>query len=569
MIAHGAEINVDKPGQVLVVARDYGEYEEAEERPLIGPAGQLHDEVASYGGFRREDLNLTNVVPETRPPGDDFKRHRPEDVAAGRAALDKLVKRLKPKLIITMGNEAAYHFVPDWPTGGRDIFGAKGIEDRRGYFWESKVGWVYTILHPAGAARKIVPGYELLRRDWGRAKAWLQGKLPREEFPEVRTLSSSTIAQALLTNTALAFDIETRFGGKAFCCGFTGDSLQPYVAKYGQGFRWMREVLAGRKGLRGVAHNGQYDVDILDRDGFPTALYTDDTQTAWGNGLEPELAFHDEEDKGRLTRKGLASIATIGIGGDHGLNVPWWKSAWHRPEFPDWVSGYPPEDSDDPNDLALLYVMAGRDSYVTRRRWDALWKEVQHQHREPQYRLAFETNLRCITMTRRGWPIDEKLRVERMQTLHARAEEAKALSAKAALAYIEEHQIEDFKKTKQCACCNGAGSRCWRCAGLPAMPKRKIEYLGAKARTDGTSFVIRQEHLDATRVSDLKDFLPPCRTCRGNGKTSRWVFNPFSRDQLSLLLYQHVGAPQWVFKGKTHMDEMATIRLLLWSSQNV
>ena len=68
MISHGHEINVDKRGQVLVVARDYGQYEVEAQRPLVGPAGILFDEVLVYGGFRREDVNITNVVQEHRPP---------------------------------------------------------------------------------------------------------------------------------------------------------------------------------------------------------------------------------------------------------------------------------------------------------------------------------------------------------------------------------------------------------------------------------------------------------------------------------------------------------------------
>ena len=558
MISHGNEINKPAKGGVLLVGRDWGWHEENEKQPFVGEAGQELDEVLPFGGFRREDVNITNVVQEHRPAYDEFKNHPESHVEEGRANLDKLVKRLKPKLIITLGNEAAYHFVEGWPTQGRGIYGAKGIEDRRGYFWETKYGWVLTLLHPAGALRKIVPGHELLCRDFGRARRWLRGKLPREEFPEVKTLQRTT--RTLRQSKILAFDIETRFGHQVFACGFTGDDLQPYVAKYGRGFDLMADLLNGREGQKGVAHNGPYDVDLLDRAGFPTMLYTDDTQAAWGNALEPELAFRDEgEGKGRLTRKGLASLGSL----CPTMNVPYWKEEHPRYGHPEWVSGYPrddlfPEEQEERGELDKLYLMGGRDSYITRRLWNWLWPQVVKQGVEPQYRLAFETNVRCITMTRRGWRVNEPLRVERMEALDKRAEEAKEIARDAALLYIEKHEIEDFRWVKQCWCCNGAGGRCWRCAGLGAMPGKKAEY--------GPFLAVNNlGEVDEYTVAELKDLLPECETCAGIGSRSGYDFNPYSGPQLRTLLYKHVGAPKWVFKGKEKMDEMAQLRMLLWS----
>ena len=562
VISHGNELNVDRKGEVLVCGRDWGQHEEDQERPFVGPAGWEFDEVLPFGGFRREDINITNVVQEHRPAYDEFHNHPPQRVEEGRANLDKLVKRLKPKLIITLGNEAAYHFIEGWPTSGRGIYGAKGIEDRRGYFWETRYGWVLTLLHPAGALRKIVPGHELLCRDFRRARKWLRGKLPREEFPEVHplymgppnTFSSAGVFSILRDSKVLAFDIETRFGHQVFCCGFCGDSLQPYVAKYGNGFEKMERLLCGQKGQKGVAHNGPYDVDILDRAGFSTALYTDDTQTAWGNALEPELAFRDEgEGKGRLTRKGLSSLASL----DPGMNLPYWKEAYPRYKHPEWVSGYPDEDAED-GELDKLYTMGGRDAYVTRRLWGWLWPLVVKQGVEGQYRLAFDTNLCCITMTRRGWRVNEPLRVERMETLDKRAEEAKQVARDVGLLYIEKHEIKDFEWVKQCWCCNGVGDRCWRCAGLKAMPGKKAEYEPFLAMNN-------LGEIEDYTVAELKEILPGCETCAKSGERRGYDFNPYSGPQLRTLLYEHVGAPKWVFKGKEKMDEMAQLRMLLWS----
>ncbi|KKM24559.1 hypothetical protein LCGC14_1603950, partial [marine sediment metagenome] len=312
---------------------------------------------------------------------------------------------------------------------------------------------------------------------------------------------------------------------------------------------------------------GPYDVDILDRADFPTWLYTDDTQAAWGNALEPELAFRDEgEGRGRLTRKGLSPLASL----DPGMNVPYWKEAYPRYEHPEWVSGYPtdkpptesdglfPEGEEEQRELSKLYTMGGRDSYITRRLWDWLWPLVVKQGVEPQYRLAFNTNLCCITMTRRGWRVGEKLRVERMEALDKRAEEAKQIARDAGLAYIKLHEIEDFKWVKQCWCCNGVGGRCWRCAGLKAMPGKKAEY--------GPFLAINNlGEVEEYTVAELKELLPECETCAGDGERRGYDFNPYSGPQLRTLQYEYVGAPKWVFKGKEKMDEMAQLRMLLWS----
>ncbi len=543
------ELNVDKPGAPLVVTRDLSYEEEEAGRLMVGPAGEMFDLCIGEAGFLRSELNITTVVP-VRAPYDDFRKHKASDVLRGKAALDELVARLKPSLIITLGNEAAYHFVPGWPTGGREIYGAKGIENRRGYFWESKYGWVLTLMHPESAARKIVPGYELLRRDFMRAKRWLRGKLPRQEFPDVITVNASHV-NTLLNNQVLAFDIETKWD-KVYCCGFCGDDMQPYVAKFGQGFELMHDILVGREGLIGVAHNGQYDADLLDRDGYPTSLYTDDTQTAWGNALEPELAFRDEEG-GKLTRKGLAALASL----HPGLNVPFWKDDYPRYGHPNWVSGYPDQASSDPDETAKLYTMAGRDCFVTRALWDWLSAEMAERNVEEQYRLAFDTNLCCITMTRRGWKVDNKLRKERMKLLEARSEQAKEESAAIALEYIKKHDIEDFKTYKQCKCCGGgkvAREQCWRCAGFSEKPTKKdmAERLG-----DDNSTLTKKE-LEAL-------LLDVCTECWGLGVIAHWEFNPFSGQQLKRLLYDEIGAPKWVWRGKARMDEMATIRLMLWA----
>ncbi len=81
-------------------------------------------------------------------------------------------------MIVTMGNEAAYAFVEDWPTlknmGG--IKNASSIEERRGYVWgdektPTRGGYkVFAAGHPAAADRTWVPWRMLLAYDFKEAK---------------------------------------------------------------------------------------------------------------------------------------------------------------------------------------------------------------------------------------------------------------------------------------------------------------------------------------------------------------------------------------------------------------
>lgn len=214
------EINVPKPGAVLVVGRDPGRDEVELGRPFVGRAGELLDAVLSETGLLREEINIANVV-GYQPFENDFKNHSQERVEAGLAALHTLIRGLKPSLIITLGNEAAHAVIPGWPssrTQGLTIFGAKGIEDRRGYFWDTPYGTVLAALHPAGVIRKQLPGRWLLETDFRRARRWLRGALPRDQFPPVRRLRSMEEVHRILSSKLVGWDIETKWDNTALLC---------------------------------------------------------------------------------------------------------------------------------------------------------------------------------------------------------------------------------------------------------------------------------------------------------------------------------------------------------------
>lgn len=536
------EINNPQKGGILVVGRDPGEQEVIDERPFVGKAGQELDYVLSFAGFRREDVNISNTV-GVRPPNNDFKKHDEMDVERGRVALMGLINQLRPKLIITLGNEASYTLIDGWPSNGRLVYGAKGIEDRRGYFWEGPNGsLILATLHPAGVLRSPVPGRYLLQTDFRRARRYLDGDLSREEFPHWKSLDRGAYND-LCKSELVSFDIETKWGNTAtLCCGFCGDDLQPYVALAGSdAWHWAVKLLQNPN-VKLVAHNGQFDLYALKQmDGIDVRGYQHDTLLEW-YALEPELAGRSGSGREggtgtRMTRKGLAFLASLYF------NVPWWKD-------------YP--DSDNPYHDELMLELNARDVWVTRDLHNSLAWEIAQDDVWDQYRMAMNLIPACLTIQERGIRVDDNLRRERFKELNYRVEEQESQAREAGLAYVSDIELPEFRVEKRCECCMGgkvARQQCWRCAGFSEKPNKShlVEAFGGDPK-------LKKAELEAV-------FLKPCEKCEGVGKLTSYEFNPFSTEQLKQLLYNHIGAPRSVWKGRETIDEIAMKRIWKWANQ--
>jgi uracil-DNA glycosylase family 4 len=543
------ELNKPSPGNVCVIGRDPGKVEVELGQPFVGPSGEKLASVLAEAGIRREDCNILNVVKE-RPRDDEFKNHNPQHVQEGLADLYATVARLKPSLIITLGNEAAYALLENqrnshtgvvgWPTKGRGIYGAKDIDERRGYFWDTSWGTVLTTLHPSGVLHKPVPGEYLIRADFRRARKWLKGDLPRMPFPQERVLTPEAV-HGLLKSRLIGWDIETKWDMTALLCqAFCGDDGIPYVAAHPR-HTWMANQIL-ESSVPKAGHNGSFDLAAyLKFFGIKVQGYLHDTQHMWW-ACEPELAGRDEEDeesfegkkRSRMTRKALAFLMGLFA------NVYWWKD-------------YPPNT--DPDHLVKMLVLNGRDSYATRYLAGLLHERVLKEDVLYQYQSAMNLYPFMVKAQMRGLPVNEELRLERAAALHKRQIEAKDISAGAALKYIREKDLASFRKLKKCPCCGGgkvSALHCWRCGGLPAKPKNKKDYLAPKdSKYTGT-------------VKELKERLPKCSNCE-QGKIKEYSFNPYSRPQLIKLLVKELRAPITVFKNKQKMDQESLKRILKWS----
>jgi len=89
--------------RVMIIGRNPGDHEDRQGVPFIGRAGQLLNKLIKIMGLKREDIYITNLVKchtvGNRPP-------TPSEIDACAPHLAAEMKTIKPKLIITLGNEA-------------------------------------------------------------------------------------------------------------------------------------------------------------------------------------------------------------------------------------------------------------------------------------------------------------------------------------------------------------------------------------------------------------------------------------------------------------------------------
>jgi uracil-DNA glycosylase len=128
--------------KILVLGEAPGKYEDESGIPFVGPTGAMLDEMLTTAGTKRDECYLTNVV-KYRPPNNDFKQLNliGVDLAASiRDLWEKEIRRLKPNIILAVGDEAL-----------NAVTGYSGILNYRGSILRSTDGTpkVVATIHPA------------------------------------------------------------------------------------------------------------------------------------------------------------------------------------------------------------------------------------------------------------------------------------------------------------------------------------------------------------------------------------------------------------------------------------
>lgn len=123
--------------EIMFIGEGPGFYENEQGRPFVGPAGQFLDQLLAQAGLKREQVWIGNVV-KCRPPGN--RDPQPEEMATCDQYLERQIKAINPKIIITLGRFSMAKFMP-----GAKISAVHGQMRRIGD------RFVIAMFHPAAA----------------------------------------------------------------------------------------------------------------------------------------------------------------------------------------------------------------------------------------------------------------------------------------------------------------------------------------------------------------------------------------------------------------------------------
>jgi DNA polymerase len=155
-----------------------GEREDQLGRPFVGAAGKFLDELLFSIGLKRSDVYIANII-KCRPPGN--RDPLPDELLACKPWLDRQIKLINPRMIVTLGRFSMSLFFPGKAIG--KIHGNSIINNGVIYF---------PMYHPAAALHQ--GGLkEVIKADIRKIPDLLEGsklteKASVEESPQQLTL---------------------------------------------------------------------------------------------------------------------------------------------------------------------------------------------------------------------------------------------------------------------------------------------------------------------------------------------------------------------------------------------
>lgn len=125
----------NEKAEILLIGEAPGFNEDQKGIPFCGQSGKILDELLKSISLSREDIFITNTL-LCRPPGN--RNPNKEEVENCRERLDQLIRLMKPKVIVTIGNFATER-----------IIGRTGINSLRGKVLDYQGIKVIPTIHPA------------------------------------------------------------------------------------------------------------------------------------------------------------------------------------------------------------------------------------------------------------------------------------------------------------------------------------------------------------------------------------------------------------------------------------
>jgi len=175
--SHGVPGEGPPDSNILLVGEAPGRNEDRQGRPFVGAAGQFLEQLLALAGLRRSDVYITNVVKHW--PNQDNGRYRenrapePAEILACRPFLDRQIRLIDPRVIVTLGRFSLATFFP----GVR-------ISDVHGQVREHDGRFFFHMYHPAAALHQQSLR-DTLMSDMRKLTEFLREPLT-EEQPEAR-----------------------------------------------------------------------------------------------------------------------------------------------------------------------------------------------------------------------------------------------------------------------------------------------------------------------------------------------------------------------------------------------
>ncbi len=130
--------------EILFIGEAPGFNENQQGRPFVGQAGKLLRKELAKNGFDEREVYITNIV-KFRPP--ENRDPTPEEIAFFKPFLDKQIKTIAPKVVVTLGRFSMYKFLGEGVSISRIHGQPHTIE------WDGRPLLVYPMYHPAAALR--------------------------------------------------------------------------------------------------------------------------------------------------------------------------------------------------------------------------------------------------------------------------------------------------------------------------------------------------------------------------------------------------------------------------------
>ncbi len=95
--------------ELMFIGEGPGFHENEQGRPFVGAAGHFLEELLAGIGLTREQVFICNVV-KCRPPGN--RDPLPEEIEACAPFLERQIRAISPKVIVTLGRYSMARFLP-------------------------------------------------------------------------------------------------------------------------------------------------------------------------------------------------------------------------------------------------------------------------------------------------------------------------------------------------------------------------------------------------------------------------------------------------------------------------